>query len=194
MADQASLRARVVALVLPAAGTDNDDIDAALTAAFVTLDRWEPRRVEVAATLSDGGYDLTTLASWTAGFSVLSQIEYPLAEFPVEYLPRTDWRVSTADALTVYNGGGISVQFGYTAQNTVATLSDALAETLALLGAADLMESWAAKWVQKESVSVAGEDYEGPSSDNARRLAAELRTRARKTSKTVVFLAGTDLA
>jgi len=194
MADQASLRARVVALILPNTGTDDNDIDAALTAAFIYLDQWSLGSIEESMTRGDGAFDLTGLASWTEGFSRLRSIEYPLAMFPQEYINTTLWRVSASDGLTVSGGGNVTTQAKYMAQNTVATLTDAKAETLALLAAAELMLAWSAKWVQQESVAIAGEDYQGPSSGDAKRLALDLRARARTTTQNVVFLAGTDLA
>ena len=190
MADQASLRARVVALVLPSVSTTSAEIDTALLAGFITLDKWHPRRIEESLTLSDGEYDLTGLASWEAGFSRLSGLEYPLDDVPVSRLPVVSWRVNLSDGLIVQYGGTLAIRAEYTAKNTVPTLTDSKAESLALLGAADLMSSWASKWTQHESVAVAGEDHQGPSPDNARRLAKELTARARATMPRVVFTAG----
>jgi hypothetical protein len=175
---------RVEALCRPVSSVLTADVQAALAAIVPTLSSMSPQKKAVSLTLSDGAGDLSTLTGWVDGTSEVTAVEYPLDEVPRDILHPALWDQRFDNTLALINGTSEVVRVYFTAEHAVNTTADTTTfsategEAAAHLAAAQVLESLASRWGQAQSVSVAGDEYTGPSPATIEASAGAFRDRA----------------
>lgn len=147
-------------------------------------------------------YDLSQLDDWDSDASQVRRLEIAYGYGVRTWVPPGLWVVRD-DTLYIDLAGydineGVRVE--YTAPHSVntttgtTTFTDREGQAAAYLAAAELLEKWAARWVQQASGIVAAETFEGPSPADAMTLANEYRQNAQRRLKRGTLLFGADAA
>lgn len=197
-----ALVTRVQGLSRPISSVSSTEIEAALVATAQELSRISPQRKAVSLTLADGVGDLSTMTGWVDGVSQVTAVEYPKDYVPRAILHPALWDQREDYTIKVYAATTEAVRVYFHTDHLVTdsdstgttTYSVVEGEAAAHLAAAQILEGLAARWGQAQSVSVAGDEYAGPSPSNLESTAGAFRERAQRLLSPASVVIGFEAA
>jgi hypothetical protein len=200
MPTKTEILARVRTHLAPNMPMTDEELAPSLDAALAMFSQRFQRRAWGTLTLVDGLWQLSSLSGWTHGVSTVLAVEYPVGDTPRSILHPSEWLMEPdddVDMLMFWTVTPETVRVRYTLPfafdgSGSTTLTTTQAEAVALLVAAEVLDEWARRWMQKASLTVAGQDYLGPNPESARRLAADTREDAWRVVRLPAMSLGGD--
>jgi len=184
-------RQRVLDLCQPVADPDPAGIDRALVRAASELTERLPEVIVGGISTVDGIATLANLGSWVSGVSRVMRVwdattRDPLAAHLWRQYTEADGTEELVLDATVSGESNLIVKYsGALTYDTAAgttNLTGRKLEAAALLAAAEILESWVARWAQSKALNVASESFEADHTSEASSLAGKYR----KTAGTIM--------
>jgi len=184
-------RQRVLDLCQPVADPDPAGIDRALVRAASELTERLPEVIVGGISTVDGIATLANLGSWVSGVSRVMRVwdattRDPLAAHLWRQYTEADGTEELVLDATVSGESNLMVKYSgaLTYDTTAGTtnLTGRKLEAAALLAAAEILESWVARWAQSKALNVASESFEADHTSEASSLAGKYR----KTAETIM--------